>query len=114
MDIKAEILPGLRGFLKFGGYVEEYRKEDLYEKQIQSVIDTNKSVKKTNNRMVCVTGLAALFAFFSAAIAWFQYSKSPDELIQPQLNSINKSIQSLKESHKDARIYLQNFYKQIL
>lgn len=108
IEIKAEVLPGLAGFLSFGGYLEEYRKEELNEQLVKSVIDTNDSVRKTNNKMWVITGLAALFAFSSAIIAWFQYSKSPDELIQPQLDSIHKSIHSLRVSQEHAIRHLQN------
>lgn len=101
-----------RIFIQAGGYGNLFKEQgelkELQKTQITSVIDTNDSVIKTNNKMWVIAGLAALFAFSSAIIAWFQYSKSPDELIQPQLDSIHKSIQSLRVSQEHAIRHLQN------
>lgn len=103
-DIKVDAKPSLNGFLNFGGYVEEYENISLAKRQIKSQIDANVVV-------TVMSILAGVLTIGTIVVSILQYTKKPDELIQPTLQSIQKEVQSLKESQRQQMSSLEGFLK---
>ncbi len=84
-----------RLFIENGGYeaffAEQKGKKELNEKQINSVIETNRISRRIGWIALFIAGAAA-----SASIA--QYFKKSDELIQPSLDKLNREVKLLRES----------------
>jgi hypothetical protein len=69
-------LPSALTFINGGGYSEAERIKRLNEQQIQSVIDTNASVKKTNAIQKWALFLATMLSVASVLISYLAYKKN--------------------------------------
>ena len=96
-----------------GFYLNEKERKELDRRQIQSVIDTNESVKKTNWRMVMLT-----FALVAVAIIGLIIEKLRDtrqqgteQLLQMQVKSTSKTLQFLQEKDSLFEIEMKDSLK---
>ncbi len=90
-----------RYFIMRGGFKAQFEYEEkikeLNKKQIQSTIDTNKSVKSTN-KLFILTIAIALFGVVFQGITWYNDSEKKD--LKEQLRRKENQIRSLESKSK--------------
>ncbi|MBS1598147.1 MAG: hypothetical protein JST75_07965 [Bacteroidetes bacterium] len=73
----------------------------------QKIIDTNESVRKTNNRTIGILGFTALLAL----LTYFKDDSKGVQLQLQQLQTTLKPLEEMKQYHKEIRAFLQTMAK---